>query len=661
MDIITKKIKNILEYVLIVVIFFIGIRKGGYYKEDSLVGIYLIELITILYYIFNNKKLKVNKQVFILFLLFSCSYFIPIILRNVATISGAINIAIRIFSMFLVYIIVCNSKNKEKYIKTVIVFTTICGVLALDEISFRIFENPLNIIGGGYIQENNGRLSSILQYSNLLGILCLISILYLINKIINSKDIKVKDNVLIHTFICFYTIVALLTESKMAILLYIVILSALCIIKKKRDYLFLIIINLIYSLIAVVFIEKINVCMIIPLLLNVAIFNYIRYKLSAINVKYKIFIDIIAVVAICTLCICFFQNIINSGIISSVSSYISGFDSTKLRFTYYKDALKLVLKTPINFIFRLGGNSFRTMYETVQDVNYISLEVHSFFMQVFVESGIIGLGLILAIFVYLLNRSKNNIYKVIFITVIIFATFDVFLTYTYMLYVLAIVMAMLDIEENEISKYKKNIGVVIFSIIFIISTMQVLSFFIQPIIVDDLNNSLEKQEKIIKRCEVSLVLDPYDIEYRRNYTASCNTYLEILDIKKELYGIYDENKELEIINKIYDNIQKENKYEKSNKYTIEDYVYYVYKYLDELVILNYKENEKIGYEVYLEKMLNEAQKLIQEHSKNEYALQVYSNCINKLYIKYSQVNNIVNSSKIENILDTIKENEYFSL
>ena len=87
----------------------------------------------------------------------------------------------------------------------------------------------------------------------------------------------------------------------------------------------------------------------------------------------------------------------------------------------------------------------------------------------------------------------------------------------------------------------------------------------------------------------------------------------------------------------------------------------MYKYLDELVILNYKENEKIGYEVYLEKMLNEAQKLIQEHSKNEYALQVYSNCINKLYIKYSQVNNIVNSSKIENILDTIKENEYFSL
>ena len=89
--------------------------------------------------------------------------------------SGAINIATRVYSMYLIYIIVFNSQNKEKYIKAIVVFTIICGLFALDEISYRVFEKPLNLIGGGYVENNNGRVASVLQYSNLLGILSLIS------------------------------------------------------------------------------------------------------------------------------------------------------------------------------------------------------------------------------------------------------------------------------------------------------------------------------------------------------------------------------------------------------------------------------------------------------------------------------------------------------
>lgn len=665
MDIFNKKIKNILEYVLIAIIFFIGIRKGGYYKEDSLIGVYIIELISILYFIFSNKKLKLNKTIGILFLMFSSVYFIPIVIKNAATVSGALNIAIRIYSMFLVYVIACNSENKEKYIKAIVVFTTICGIFALDEISYRIFDRLLNMIGGGYLQENTGRLSGILQYSNLLGLLCLISILYLVNKIINNKDNTNKKIILKNTFIYFLvsfnTIIAILTESKMIVVLYIIIMSIMCIINKKKESLIIVAINLIYSVVTVAIINEISVWMIIPILIISLAFCSARCFLQNKSEKYKLIIDIIALIFMCVLCICLYQIIINCGIITSVNKYFNGFDSTKLRLTYYNDALKLIVKTPTNFIFGLGGNAFRTMYETVQESEYISLETHSFFMQILVESGIIGLLLILGIFGYLIYKSKNNIYKIILITIIFFAAFDVFLTYTFMLYILAIIMAMLDIEKKEEVGYKKYIAVAIFSLIFIISTMQIIAFFIQPIIVDDLNNSLDEQERIIKKCELSLCLDPYDLEYMRNYTLACNTYLEILDIKKELYNEYDDKKAYEIINKIYNNVQNENKYEKNNKYSIEDSVYYVYKYLDQLVISNYEENEKLGYELYLEEMLNKIEKLKKDHSRNEYALDVYKNSINKLYIKYSYVNSIVNSSKIENMLDTMKENEYFSL
>ena len=48
MDNVYKKIKSIVEYAIIFVIFFIGLRKGGYYKEDSLIGVYAIFLFSII-------------------------------------------------------------------------------------------------------------------------------------------------------------------------------------------------------------------------------------------------------------------------------------------------------------------------------------------------------------------------------------------------------------------------------------------------------------------------------------------------------------------------------------------------------------------------------------------------------------------------------------
>lgn len=52
MELISKRVKDILEYALIFIILFIGIRKGGYYKNDALIGIYLIQLVSIIYFIF---------------------------------------------------------------------------------------------------------------------------------------------------------------------------------------------------------------------------------------------------------------------------------------------------------------------------------------------------------------------------------------------------------------------------------------------------------------------------------------------------------------------------------------------------------------------------------------------------------------------------------
>ena len=214
-----EKIKNILEYVIIFLIFFVGIRKGGYYKEDSLVLVYIIQLVSLLHLIFSD-KVKLNYVVGLALMSLSISYFLPIIFNNVASVSGALNIALRIYSMFLVYLVVLNSKNKEKYIKAIMYITLIYCILALDEISYKIFEIPLNFLGGGYIEETTYRVSSVLQYANILGLLCLLSMIYISNILENRKNTNIKKVILSILFL-FFTIVMLLTESKMILVLYI--------------------------------------------------------------------------------------------------------------------------------------------------------------------------------------------------------------------------------------------------------------------------------------------------------------------------------------------------------------------------------------------------------------------------------------------------------
>ena len=230
-----------------------------------------------------------------------------------------------------------------------------------------------------------------------------------------------------------------------------------------------------------------------------------------------------------------------------------------------------------------------------------------------------------------------------------------------MMYILAIILAIPKLEEKNVNNIEKACNILIFIGVFVITTMQCIAIFTEPVEVDNLNNNIEKQESIVKRCEIALKFDKYDVEYLKNYTRACSTYIEILEIKEELYGQDNSEKINDTINKIYSNTQNEIKYEKSNKYAIEDSVYYTYKYVDQLVAINYAQKEVQGYETYLAQMLENIEKLRQEHSLNDYAMSVYSSCINQLYNKYSYVNSILNSDKIQKDLNALKENEYISL
>lgn len=654
MQINKEKIKSIIEYVLIFLIFFVGIRKGGYYKEDSLIFVYIIQLVALLHCLFND-KIKINYVVGICLIFFCISYFLPVIIGNVATISGALNIGIRIYSMFLIYLVVTNSKNKEKYIKSIVGITLVLGILALDEMSFRIFERPLNFLGGGYISEETSRVSSVLQYSNILGILCLISIIYLYS-LLKKVNKSITNVVILKILITFFTIIILLTESKMVLLLYLIVGIVSSFIEKKVENIFYIALNLLISIVIVLLVKQISIFVIIPSIIAMIVYFILEEILKNKKRKYLFLYNAICISIIIAIFIFGFNYIENIGIISSIEDYLHNFNSTKLRFIYYQDALKLIVDSPLNFIFGLGGNAFRTMYETVQSIEYISLETHSFFVQVFLESGVIGLISIIIPIIYLLKNSKNFLARKILFVLIIFATFDVFLTYTFMLFILAIIMAFCDVKQKEVNLKFKAINIIIYTSIFVLQTLQVIAFFIEPIEVNNLNKTLNEQEKIINRCEIALKLDPFDIEYIRNCNVAYTTYLEMLEIKKELYGSDYTISSYDIVNKIYKNIEIENIYEKSNKYALEDNIYYINKYVNELVFSNYSNDIEKGYEYYLGKLINNLDRLRLEHNKNNYAIDIYNELSNDVYSNYSSINLTINSQEISNRINTLKEN-----
>ena len=654
MQINKEKIKSIIEYVLIFLIFFVGIRKGGYYKEDSLIFVYIIQLVALLHCLFND-KIKINYVVGICLIFFCISYFLPVIIGNVATISGALNIGIRIYSMFLIYLVVTNSKNKEKYIKSIVSITLVFGILALDEMSFRIFERPLNFLGGGYISEETSRVSGVLQYSNILGILCLISIIYLYS-LLKKVNKSITNVVILKILITFFTIIVLITESKMVLLLYLIVGIVSSFIEKKVENIFYIALNLLISIVIVLLVKQISIFVIIPSIIAMIVYFILEEILKNKKRKYLFLYNAICISIIIAIFIFGFNYIENIGIISSIEDYLHNFNSTKLRFIYYQDALKLIVDSPLNFIFGLGGNAFRTMYETVQSIEYISLETHSFFVQVFLESGVIGLISIIIPIIYLLKNSKNFLARKILFVLIIFATFDVFLTYTFMLFILAIIMAFCDVKQKEVNLKFKAINSIIYTSIFVLQTLQVIAFFIEPIEVNNLNKTLNEQEKIINRCEIALKLDPFDIEYIRNCNVAYTTYLEMLEIKKELYGSDYTIPSYDIVNKIYKNIEIENIYEKSNKYALEDNIYYINKYVNELVFSNYSNDIEKGYEYYLGKLINNLDRLRLEHNKNNYAIDIYNELSNDVYSNYSSINLTINSQEISNRINTLKEN-----
>ncbi|MCG0275987.1 MAG: O-antigen ligase family protein [Thermosediminibacteraceae bacterium] len=88
-----------------------------------------------------------------------------------------------------------------------------------------------------------------------------------------------------------------------------------------------------------------------------------------------------------------------------LSSISFGEFSFQGRLSFYRDALKIIKEHPL---FGIGGGGWKSAYFAYQSYRYFTTEVHSFFLQLMVETGIIGLIAFLAVPVLIIRNLVIN-------------------------------------------------------------------------------------------------------------------------------------------------------------------------------------------------------------------------------------------------------------
>lgn len=143
-------------------------------------------------------------------------------------------------------------------------------------------------------------------------------------------------------------------------------------------------------------------------------------------------------------------KILPSEFINRIKDSIYGSTSLRDRIEYTKDSFKILTKSPQIFIFGTGGEGFKNLYKTVQILKYNSTEVHNTYLQIFVESGLIGFIIIISIIIYSLKTSKKDLNSLAYFMFLIYSLFDISFSYMLSQAIFAILLGSLNsVDENK--------------------------------------------------------------------------------------------------------------------------------------------------------------------------------------------------------------------
>ena len=311
-DKINLNLEKVISYVFIFLLLILSIKKGGFYKQDTIFFNLCVLILCIFYFaikkinklknekinvkninIKKEDKKKINKNdndndnkktkfdMFeLLILMLPVSFMLPIVFNNYTNLNNSIFEMIRYFNLYFIYKLMKSLNTQNILLNGILVISFIQCIFGLDFLGNRYLENLLKIFSSSYLDKDLYRISGTFQYANVFGMLFLISIVILENKIINCiKNKKSKIKIIIfESFYVLFLTTMYLTYSRYLILLYFAyILYRL--IKNKDKY---------RSYLISFYFEK----NIISLLLMVVIYNILKINSQYLYISVILFLTI---------------------------------------------------------------------------------------------------------------------------------------------------------------------------------------------------------------------------------------------------------------------------------------------------------------------------------------------------------------------------------
>lgn len=332
-------------------------------------------------------------------------------------------------------------------------------------------------------------------------------------------------------------------------------------------------------------------------------------------------------------------------LVNRLTKEVTDTKSTWQRFYYIKDAIKLIKK---NVLFGYGGNGWDYNYENIRSYNYISRDVHSHPLQIFIQNGIIGFIAYSFMLYYLIKglfliykgkiKKDNNIYIfcICFMLMHSFLDFDMsffynlIMTFMYIAIVSNIYSEKLNLNGKlKISKKIIDYLLIIIEVLIIVVNARI---FIAKVKCKSISTTNEVSN--IQKLSEIVALDPYNMEYRKMYIDeyTLNLVNDSYEFSLEDYNLINKNLDIYLSNS------------KQNLVYIEPYKLKLYEYCENITINNINENIKI-----IDCLIN----MLENY--NEKSIKKEDVDYNKLYDIVLESNMNLNNSNLNNLLEKIKK------
>ncbi|MDQ0873149.1 tetratricopeptide (TPR) repeat protein [Paenibacillus sp. V4I3] len=559
---------SIVSLILFITPYFKGLFNGGSITFQLPINITLISCMVLLMlvsvFFYKNWKLESLRDIFSLFIwLIPLSYLLSQI--NAASPFQAkfsFYISISYVVMFLVGAYFSNTNKSLQFINYSILFSGYIIVLF----------GLLNWFGQVHYQDSvlDLRLSNVFQYANAYAAFLLALIVLTIFNILVSKKLLWR---MLHSFMLVPVLLSFLLTLSRAGYILLPILILLCLPLFTLFQQIKLIVNLLMGIVLSISIYNkvwqiglamnkkfslyeslqgwafIGIACLVGaalILLIQKVYDWYegKYIIGSEHKMYKNFIIPAILLVLGLFLIWFIFNNSNSDLsrykflpdllIQRINSISSGDSSFSYRLWYYGDAIQVVKDYPF---FGAGGNGWSGLYELYQTAPYTSRQVHNFYVQYLVETGLFGTCILLVLLFgvysfFLINhfkRNENYNYRIpsfiVVTAILVHSMFDFDMSFLYLAMLVFLGLGIMVSESrnmllknklsNILSKFSRA-NAIILSIAVLILFFNSIKLLRANTMFENAQNELKEQKRfsvIMENLNKAISLEPKQLEY----------------------------------------------------------------------------------------------------------------------------------------------------